>query len=397
MAASSRTRRSGGHRPLLGATTAVSALVVGCSLLTSCAEFADEHASSWKEQPSLEPQAGPQPSIEGQAEPPPESGAPPQAPTPPDGCQDPDPMVVATCLGPVGAVAVLPDGQSALVGERATGRILRVQRGSEPVEVANVPVDTSGGGGLTGLALSPSYVEDELVYAYVTTPGDNQIVRVAPGDSPKPILTGIPKGGSGNAGALLDDGKGALLAATGNAGSPANAQDPGSLAGKVLRIDGFGKPVADNPNPASPIVASGLTSPGGLCGAADSGTYWVTDQNGSQDSLFRVQQGQPLGAPAWTWQDRPGVTGCAANASVVVVALNNASALYTLHPTPDGAFTGQPTKVLENTYGRYSAAALGSDGLLWLGTTNKNGGKPVPSDDRVVRIEPPTGGSAGKD
>jgi glucose/arabinose dehydrogenase len=387
---SDRNRRAGYH--LL-----VAAVVMVGTLITGCAQFPDEHPGAWKDQPSLQPQAGPQPSIESPAPPPPSNGDPQQPPPPPDACQDPNGAVVATCLDPVGAIAVLPDGQSALVGERTTGRILRVQRGVAPVQIAQVPVTATGGGGLTGLALSPSYGEDELIYAYTTTGGDNQIVRVAPGDRPKPVLTGIPRGASGNSGAMLADGKGSLLVATGNAGSPANAANPSSLAGKVLRIDGFGRPAQGNPNPSSPVVASGLASPGGLCGSADAGMYWVTDQGGAQDSLYRVQLGQPLGAPAWTWQDRPGVSGCVASSALVVVALNNASALFAMHPTPDGAFTGQPTKVLQNTFGRFSAATLGQDGLVWLGTANKAGGRPIPSDDRVIRIEPPSGGTAGKD
>ncbi len=388
MAASYRNRRRPGLG--LGVTVAVGALLAGC------AQFPNEHPNAWKDQPSLEPQAGPQPSIEGEEPPPPSQGR-PQPDQPPTGCEDKNPAVVATCLDPVGALAVLPDGKSALVGERATGRVLRVQRDVAPVEVARVPVDASSGGGLTGLALSPSYDEDELFYAYVTTGGDNRVVRIAPRDRPKPVLTGIPKGSSGNSGSLLADGKGALMVATGNAGSPAAAADPSSMAGKVLRIDGFGKPAQGNPNLASAVVASGLASPGGVCGAPETGTYWVTDQGGPQDALYQVRMGQPLGTPAWTWQERPGVAGCAANGATVIVALTGASALYTLHPSPEGAFTGQPTKVLENTFGRFSASALSPDGLLWLGTTNKAGGRPVPSDDRALRIEPPTGGTAGKE
>ncbi|MBB5155400.1 PQQ-dependent sugar dehydrogenase [Saccharopolyspora phatthalungensis] len=371
------------------------AAVLG-TLLAGCAQFPDEHPRPWGDQPSLEPQAGPQPSFENES-PPPESSAAPQQPKPPVGCEDPDPAVVATCLDPVGAIAVLPDGQGALVGERSTGRVLRVQRGVKPVELAQIPVDPSGGGGLTGLALSPTYNEDELFYAYVTTSDDNQVVRVAAGDRPKPVLTGIPKGSTGNGGAMLDDGQGSLLIATGNAGSPANAANPQSLAGKVLRIDGFGKPAAGNPDPKTPVVAAGLTEPGGLCGTPGLGMYWVTDRTGAQDALYRVQLGKPLGSPAWTWVERPGVAGCAADPSTVVVALRDAAALYTLHPAPDGSFTGQPTKVMENTYGRFSAATLGPNGLIWLGTANKDGGRPVPSDDRVLRIQPPSGGSAGKD
>ena len=139
-----------------------------CALLAGCAQFPDEHPAQWEDQPSLEAQAGPEPSIEGQSPPPPSGSPRPQEPQQPVGCTDPDPAVVATCLAPVGAIAVLPDGQSALVAERSTGRILQVQPNAEPVEIAQVPVDAAGGG-ITGLALSPSYHEDELIYAYVTT------------------------------------------------------------------------------------------------------------------------------------------------------------------------------------------------------------------------------------
>lgn len=392
MSALSR-ERCAWHRIVLPAALAVSTILAGC------AQFPGEHPGVWKDQPSLQPQAGPQPSIEGEAKPPPSDDPkkPAPSPPPPGGCKDPDKSVVATCLDPVGALTVLPDGQSALVGEKFTGKVLRVQRGSDPVEVARIPVDPSGGGGLTALALSPSYQEDELFYAYATTPSGTQVLRIAPGDRPKPIITGLPKGSSGNSGALLTDRRGGLLVATGNGGSPAKVDDGASLAGKVLRVDGFGKPAPDNPNPASPVVASGLASPGGLCGSPDGASLWVTDQGTTQDALYRVTPGRPLGSPAWSWPDRPGVSGCVANQAVVVVAQTNASALFMLHPGPEGTFTGQPSKVLENTYGRLSASALGEDGLLWLGTSNKAGGRPVPSDDRVIKIEPPSGGTAGKD
>ena len=58
-------------------------------------------------------------------------------------------------------------------------------------------------GGLLGLALSPSYRSDHLVYAYVTTASDNRIVRMTY-DPSRPakrqlgtaqtVLRGIPEG-----------------------------------------------------------------------------------------------------------------------------------------------------------------------------------------------------------
>nr|WP_246195570.1 PQQ-dependent sugar dehydrogenase [Halopolyspora algeriensis] len=367
--------------------------------VTGCAQFPDGRPRDWHAQPSLEPQAGPQPHIEGQDSPPPppRSQAPGEPPPPPQGCKDPDPAVVATCLEPVGALVALPQGTGALVGERTTGRILRVQEGQQPVEIARIPVDPAGGGGLTGLALSPSYAEDQLIYAYLSTSTDNRVVRVAPEDPPEPILTGIPRGPRGNSGAITADDRGALLVATGNAGSSEEAADATSLAGKVLRINAFGEPAAGNPDPGSPIVSSGLTDPGGLCVAGGGAAHWVTDRGSDPQTLHRVQLGEPLGTPAWTWRNRPGASDCVATPGLVVVTLTDASALYTMHPAPQGGFTGEPQKVMVDTYGRFSAAALGSKGLLWLGTANRDGGEAVSSDDRVIRIKPPAGSAAGKD
>lgn len=378
--------------------------LLAAALLAGCASFPDSGPRDWREKPELDVQAGPQPQVPGG---PPQGGRPGQPPGPeqsgppaqPQGCVDPDPQVIATCLTSVTAITVLPGGVAALVAERSTGRLLRVEQGAEPVEIARLPVDpTAADGGVTGLTLSPSYHEDELIYAYLTTTTDNRVVRIAPGgDPPKPVLTGIPRGATGNGGALASDSKGALVVATGDAGQPAAAADPASLAGKVLRIDTFGAAAKDNPDPSSRVLASGLHNPGGLCVDPTDGTTWVTDRPGLRDTLYRVQPGQPLSTPAWTWPDRPGVAGCAAVPGLIAVSLTLGASLFVLRPGPDGAFTGKPETTLKNAYGRLHAAALGPDGLLWLGTVNKIGGAPVSSDDRVIRIQPPAAGGGGVD
>lgn len=371
-------------------------LIAVLGLLAGCASFPDEGPRDWQDKIEGQGELGGPPSVANPQENDGDSGggggSPQQGgPQVPAGCVDPDPQVVATCLDPVGAVAVLPNGQAALVGERATGRVLRVERDKEPVLVSTVPVDTAGGGGLTGLVLSPTYAEDQLVYAYATTPEDNRVLRLAPNEPPKPVLTGIPKGPSGNAGALGVDAGNTLLVATGNAGGA----PPESLAGKVLRIDTLGRPAPANPDPTSPVLGTGLAAPGGICTDATTQSAWVTDRTASRDVLYRVRPG-PLGPPAWTWPDRPGVAGCMARPGVIAVALERATALSVLRPAPDGSFTGVPETLLTGVYGRLTAATLGSDGLLWLGTSNKAGGTPVPSDDRVIRIQPPSGGGASR-
>jgi len=385
-----RPRRRPSRRPRrLGAALAL--LGVLAVLVAGCAKFPESGPRDWREKITDGGQVEVPPGSPGEQGAPGGTPPPQQPPGEATGCVDPDPQVVATCLDPVGAIAVLPGGVAALVAERATGRILRVERGVAPVLVTTVPVQAAGGGGLTGLVLSPAFDEDQLVYAYASTPGDNRVLRIAPGESPKPVLAGIPRGGTNNGGALAVDREGALLVATGNAGT---AAAPTSLAGKLLRIDTLGRPAQGNPDPASAVLSSGLNAPGGICNDPLSRTSWITDRLADRDVLYRAQPG-PLGAPAWSWPARPGVAGCVAGPGLVAIAQAGAALLYVLRPAPSGGFTGEPELLLTGVYGRLSAASRGPDGLVWLGTVNKGGGGAVvPSDDRVIRIQPPAGGGS---
>ncbi|WP_344027351.1 glucose dehydrogenase [Pseudonocardia kongjuensis] len=357
----------------------VAALLV---LVTGCATFPDEGARDWRPQAEGEGELGGPPQIAPTEPPPPTEPAPgpqqqQQAPPPAGPCEDPDPQVVAACLGPVGAIAVLPPGDQALVAERRTGRVLQVRRGADPVEIATVPVDPATG--INGLVLSPGYAEDRLVYVLAGTPDGGQVLRIAPGEPPKPVLTGLPNSAGG--GLAVDDAH--LVVATGAGEGP--------LAGAVLRIDTLGRPAPGNPDPASPVLARGLTDPGGVCIDPAADTTWVTDRAPTRDVLYRVGEGT-LGAPAWTWPERPGVAGCTVLPGTLVVAQSGAEALYLLTPGRDGAFTGDPKPVLEEIYGAVGEVTRAPDGLLWLGTVNRDGTAPGRTDDRVVRIQPPTGG-----
>jgi glucose/arabinose dehydrogenase len=383
----------------------LAALCVGL-LLSGCAEF-DETAAeqSWQPAPALTPEVGPQPQL-------PEAsgnGAAPSAPNasrtpvpPPDGCKDYDPAVVATCLDTVSAVAALPGAASSaagLAGERRSGTIYRVAQKQEKKELITLEVEATGDGGLTGLALSPTYGEDQLVFAYITTATDNRVVRFASDQKAEPVLTGIPKGPTGNRGAIISDGNGALLVATGNAGDPAAAADPKSLAGKVLRIDTSGEAAAGNPDAGSRIVASGLHAPGGLCTSADGSRVWVTDQAPRSDAVYRLEFGNPLTAPAWTWPDKPGVAGCADLGATLLVAASKAGNLQNLPLAQDGSVQGTPQVSLDGEngagYGRLSGMDTIDGQAALVGTVNKDGGDPVSSDDRVAVIVPLVGGPGG--
>src|SRR5215468_2955636 len=86
---------------------------------------------------------------------------------------------IATGLHVPWGIAFLPNGD-ALVSERTTGKILRIPKGGgKPRTAMKVPgVNLNAGeGGLLGLAVSPDYAKDKLVYAYFTTDSDNRIAR----------------------------------------------------------------------------------------------------------------------------------------------------------------------------------------------------------------------------
>jgi glucose/arabinose dehydrogenase len=384
----------------------VAGVLGGVLLTTGCASFADQPPpEAWKPQEQLTPQGGPEPDVPGEGNPggeAPGGGQPPEDIPPPDGCTDYNPSVIGTCMDTVGAVAALPgDGRdpTALVGERRSGRILRVKHGTTPQVVATVPVDGSSDGGLTGLALSPTYAEDQLIFAYVTTPSDNRVVRIAPGDVPKPVLTGIPRGATNNRGALaLDRQNGALLLATGDAGDARAAGDLNSLAGKVLRFDATGQPAPGNPVNGSLVVAAGLRAPGGLCTSRGGPGAWVTDRAASQDVLYQLEmKGQQLTAPSWTWPDRPGVAGCASTPQAVLIVMSTAGNAQRLPLGPDGSFSGKPEVTLdkEQGFGLLGGLDIVNDQVAVVGTINKDGGQPVSSDDRAIVISVPSAGGGG--
>lgn len=371
--------------------------------LAGCADFTPEASpGSWSAAPTLSPEQPPNPVLPGQSGQSNGDQNLPQEQTsvpPPKGCQDFNPAVIATCLNPISAVVALSGTDNDPVGlaaERTTGRILRVHKGDKPALVATVPVNTQGDGGLTGLALSPTYTQDQLIFAYVTTATDNRVLMIAPGDVPKPILTGIPRGATDNRGVLAVDHRGELLVATGDAGNAAAADNPNSLAGKVLRIDVDGSPSPDNPNPKSPIVSSGLVDPGGMCTSLDGSRAWVTDRAVGEDVLYRLVIGQPLDQAAWTWPDKPGVAGCAAFNTSIMVATSTAGNVQSLALNADGSFTSKPAVLLQGPsgFGRMSGMDIISNRGAMVGTANKvAGASPVSSDDRVIVIEStPAGG-----
>lgn len=318
--------------------------------------------------------------------------------------------VLADNLAVPWGVAFLPSGD-ALIAERTTARILRLDAsGGEPEEAMTVPgVDTEAGeGGLLGLAVSPRYERDGHVYAYLTSREDNRIVRFELGEEPEPILTGIARSEIHNGGRIAFGPDGNLYAGVGDAANPDLAQDPSSLNGKILRVAPDGSVPRDNPFPDSPVLTLGHRNVQGLAWDSD-GRLWATEFG--QDTFDEVNLIEPGSNYGWpevegegdtadgaftdpqvTWETSESSPSGAAivDGDLYVAAL----AGQRLWRVPlDGDTAGEPESFLDGDYGRIRTAVEAPDGSLWVATSNTDGrGTPTDDDDRIIRLDPPTGG-----
>ncbi len=153
---------------------------------------------------------------------------------------------VVTGLEVPWAIGFLPDG-SYLVTERP-GRVRLVQNNVlAPQSVLTLYVGEEGEGGLLGLAVDPDFSDNRRFYVYYTaTDGNenvNRLARYRLGDAPttatleQVLIDQIPAGTFHNGGRIKFGPDGALYVATGDARDPELSQDPGSRAGKILRVN----------------------------------------------------------------------------------------------------------------------------------------------------------------
>jgi glucose/arabinose dehydrogenase len=312
---------------------------------------------------------------------------------------------VAEGLAAPWGITFLPDG-SALVGERDTTRVLAVPPGGGSVrEVGSVSqAEPRGEAGLLGLATSPSYAEDGLVYAYVSTAQDNRVVR-ARYDGQRlgpvePVLTGIPNGFIHDGGRLLFADDGTLFVSTGETGDEELAQDRDSLAGKILRITPDGDPAPGNPVSGSPVWTMGHRNVQGLA-FDDAGRLWASEFGADTwDELNRIDRGRNYGWPRA--EGRAGLDGFrdpfvqwrTSEASPSGLAFLDGSLwmaslrgqrLWQVPVTRAG--TGEPRDWFVGDYGRLRTVVVAPGGHLWVTTSNRDGrGDPVPGDDRILEI-----------
>ncbi|MFJ2298244.1 PQQ-dependent sugar dehydrogenase [Oerskovia paurometabola] len=338
-------------------------------------------------------------------------------------------------------LAALPDGRL-VVTSRDEGTVSLLDLAAGTVAVVSGPgaealasgTDHGGEGGLLGVAVSPTFSADGTVVVYRTGAHGNEVLRgtLDPGAAVLGELTtvvdGIPKAGNHNGGQVAFGPDGFLYVATGDAAEPGAAQDPGSLAGKILRLTLDGEAAPGNPD-GSRVWSLGHRNVQGL-GWDATGRMFASEFG--QSTLDEVNVIVPGGN--YGWPDREGTLGgtAAADGTVFVdpvatwptteaspsglavlpdgvyVAGLRGERLWRLpfawgeDQTPDGAAPptafGAPQALLAGEWGRLRAVVpfpATGPGRPWslLVLTNETDGRGSPSagDDHLLRVDLTTG------
>jgi glucose/arabinose dehydrogenase len=399
------------HRPSAAPATAVALLVVAAVGGCTGTEPGPTTAPSTPPVVSVSPSAEPAP--DGSATTPADDATLPAPPELPAATEEP--QDVATDLAAPWGIAFLPGG-AALVTLRDAAEVVLIDRdgtttlaGPGAEELAG-STRTDGEGGLLGIAVSPDAAQDRLVYLYRTTAEGNEVVRSVLGTDEsgsltlgrlEPVLTGIPAAGNHNGGRIAFGPDGHLYVATGDASVRDAAQDPDSLAGKILRVTADGDPAPGNPVAGSPVWSLGHRNVQGI-GWDDEGRMYASEFGQSTfDELNRIEAGGNYGwpdvegtgglngltDPLLVWDPaEASPSGIAVTDGAVHMAALRGQRLWTVEL--EGGTVGEPRASLD--LGRLRDVAVGPDGALWVLTNNTDGrGSPRPGDDRVVRLAAP--------
>lgn len=216
-------------------------------------------------------------------------------------------------------LAFLPDGRM-LVTEKP-GRLRIVDRdGQISKPIANVPrVAARGQGGLLDVALSPGFARDQTIFLSFAEAGQGgeagtalaraRLVNDTELSDVRVIFQQTPKvdGGQHFGSRIAFSRDGAIFLTTGDRGKFDPAQDVSNTIGVVVRLNGDGSPIKDNPFVGQERVRPEIFSYGhrNIQGAAihpRTGALWVNEMGPrGGDEINVVAAGRNYGWPLVSW------------------------------------------------------------------------------------------------
>jgi glucose/arabinose dehydrogenase len=332
------------------------------------------------------------------------------------------------------AIEALPDG-SMLITERP-GR-LRILRGEQldPQPIPGLPeIAARGEGGLMDVVLHPDFEQNQWLYLSYTIRGEGGDLRTRVSRfrlteaglvEPQVIFAGVP-GASGNThfGSRLAFGlDGKLYITLGERGNPAHAQDLQNLNGKTLRLNDDGTVPEDNPfvgraDALPEIFSFGHRNSQGIAVDPRTGLIFQTEHGPTGydgprggDEVNIVEAGRNYGWPEATYsQSGPGLLPPLVLYQEAIAPAG--ATFYTGDQFPqwqgdfffsnlrdqslirfvvNGLEIAGQEKLLHRQYGRLRDVAQGTDGYLYITTSDNDGyGAGRQGGDRILRLMPTT-------
>lgn len=274
-------------------------------------------------------------------------------------------------------------------------------------------VNARGEGGLLGVVLHPNFDENNFLYLYLGTSVNGGIVNrvdryVFNGEElsqKKLIINNIPGAFYHDGGRMAFGPDGMLYITTGDAGNSDLAQDPSSLAGKILRVKDNGDVPEDNPF-GNEVYSYGHRNSQGITWD-DQGRLWSTEHGRSGietglDELNLIEKGNNYGWPIIEGdEEREGMIGPVAHSgpdetwapasvafldgSIFFAGLRGES-LYEAKFSPGGEFENIVVHYRED-FGRLRTVIVGPDGYLYVSTSNRDGrGGVNEGDDKIIQV-----------
>ncbi len=321
---------------------------------------------------------------------------------------------VATDLAAPWSVAFL-DADEFLVSERDSGEIVHFVRGQDGQfqrrglagTVEGVVSRPGAESGLLGLAVLTADRREPWVFAYSTSAADNRVTRYRWDGQRlyggRVIVSGIPAAPVHDGGRMVIGPDGLLYVGTGDAAEPGLAQDPNSLAGKILRVTATGEAAPGNPTPGSRVYSFGHRNVQGLAFDGD-GQLWASELGQSRfDEINRVVPGGNYGwpevegradrrefiDPVWVFAPaQASPSGIAIQGDWLYMSSLRGRQLWQMNVARADS-DESPVALISEEYGRLRDVVVppGEDNI-WVLTSNTDGrGQPATGDDRILALQ----------
>lgn len=287
----------------------------------------------------------------------------------------------------------------------------------QPLITFRSPFISQGEGGLMGLVLDPSFLQNHYIYVMHSYRENgrlyNRVVRLIENNNvaviDKILLDKIPGSQFHNGGRIKIGPDKKLYITTGDAQNPSLAQDLSSLAGKILRIELNGSIPSDNPFPNSPVYSLGHRNPQGLAWSSKNILYSSEHGQTAHDEINIIIPGGNYGWPLvqgdetsteiitqkpliHSKEDTWAPSGIAfinrgPLKNKLLVATLRGQQLLLISLNNGGTVVKNMESLLKNEYGRLRDVYEGKDGSIYIATSNRDGrGNPDLSDDKILRL-----------